>query len=376
MKILFVEQLGKNNWEYIYSAAKYMAKEHDVTCFMSDTTPHNTGEYEFKIVYGFKGAYEGNFVNKAFNYLKALQELKKYIKKNKFDIVHFEWFSLPWIEWIYIRELKKYSKIVITVNDVIPFEHRILELQCLGLIYRAADVILLHTKDNLKLFEEHYQTSAYKSVITAAFRDKNDYKKLNKAMAREYLGIPMEKDVVLYFGTVRHSKGVDVLIKAMPEAVKGNPNLFMLGAGAFHAVDSEYYQRLVSENLTEETAKIDFNHISDKILPYYFSAADILIVPYREIYQSGIAQFGLIYDMPIIGSKIPRLNEMVREGVNGDCFENENSHDLAKTMVALSLDKERQMRYSKASYRISMEEYSVEERANKTVAAYMKVCNG
>ena len=39
MKVLIVEQLGKNNWEYVYSAAKYMAIDNDITCYMSDTTP-------------------------------------------------------------------------------------------------------------------------------------------------------------------------------------------------------------------------------------------------------------------------------------------------------------------------------------------------
>lgn len=376
MKILFVEQLGKNNWEYIYSAAKYLAENNDVTCYMSDTTPKSNKNYNFKIEYGFNKAYEGNFINKAVNYLKALKKLKKYIKTGKFDVVHFEWFSLPWIEWIYIKSLKRYAKIVITVNDVIPFEQRPLEMKCLEWIYRSADAILVHTNETLKLFNKTYRTNNYKSVITAAFRDKNDYKKVDKNEARKTLGIPLNKDVVLYFGTVRHSKGLDVLIKAFPEALKINPNLFLLGAGAFHAVDEKLYKSLVTENITNESGKLDFKHIPDGMLPLYFSAADILIVPYREIYQSGIAQFGLIYDMPIIGSDIPRLGEMVRKGVNGETFKNEDFKDLAKVMGELSQNKDKLKKYSQSSHDISVTEYSVEERARRTLEAYKVVVGG
>ncbi|MBQ4058403.1 MAG: glycosyltransferase family 4 protein [Lachnospiraceae bacterium] len=370
MRILFVEQLGKNNWEYIYSAAKYMSKNHDITCYMSDSTPKNTGDYDFKIVYGFHGAYEGNFANKAKNYLKALVELKKFIKENKFDIIHFEWFSLPWIEWMYLKSLKKYAKIVVTVNDIIPFETRPLEMKSLSLIYKAADAILLHTTESMELFNQTFSTSAYKSVITAAFRDKSDYKKVDKIEARSKLAIPREKTVVLYFGTIRQSKGLDLLIKAFPKAVAKNRDLFLLGAGAFHAVDKEYYENLVKDNLNPEISKIDFKHIPDDMMKYYFSAADILCVPYREIYQSGIAQFGLIYDMPIIGSDLKRMSDMVQSGVNGETFPNEDIEALADVIVSLSSDSEKMKKYAEGSREISIRDFSVEERAKRTIAAY------
>lgn len=370
MKVLIVEQLGKNNWEYVYSAAKYMAIDNDITCYMSDTTPDIKEKHDFKIVYGFHGAYAGNVINKVFNYIKSLVQLKKYIKDNKFDIVHFEWFSLPWVEWLYIRQLKHLSKIVITVNDVIPFNKRPLEMRCLQWIYSAADSILLHTEDTLNLFNTIFKTSCAKYVITPAFRDKANYKKIDKLQARRHLGIPDDKDVVLYFGTVRQSKGLDLLIKAFPKALQVNPNLFLLGAGAFHAVNEEYYIKLVNDNLNDDCGKFNFMHVSDDELQYYFSAADILCVPYREIYQSGIAQFGLIFELPIIGSNLKRMSDMIKAGVNGEVFECENIEDLATKLSMLSLDKEKILMYCEGSKNISLKNFSVAERAKRTLEAY------
>lgn len=371
MKILFVEQLGKNNWEYIYSAAKYIANDNEVTCYMSDTTPKNNINYNFKIVYGFEGAYSGNYFKKTICYLKSLNHLKKYIKKNNFDIVHFEWFSLPWIEWLYIKLLKKYCKIVITVNDVIPFESRFMEKKCLKKIYGYADAILLHTDDNLKLFNDVYRTNNYKSVITAAFRDWKDYIKVDKSEARKKLNIPNDKKVVLFFGTIRESKGLDVLIKAMKKVT--TPDAFLLVGGAFHATDPQKYKKLVNECLNSDNSLINFGHIPDKDLKLYFSAADVLTVPYREIYQSGIAQFGLIYGLPIIGSDIPRLNEMVIENYNSLVFRNENSDDLAKKIDELLNDESKRRVFAENSHNLAIKKFSVEERAKRTVDTYKKI---
>lgn len=373
MKILFVEQLGKNNWEYIYSAAKYIAREHDVTCYMSDTTPIKTEQYNFSIVYGFKKAYEGNFVNKAIHYLKALVELCKFIKNGQFDIVHLEWFSLPWVEWLFVRYMKKYSKIVITVNDVIPFETRYLEMKALETIYRSADAILVHTQETLDLFNATYKTKCVKGIITPAFREKSDYHKIEKITARKELGIPNNKTVILFFGTIRRSKGLDILVKGFAKAYQENTDLFLLGAGAFHSVNQEEYKNLITQNLNLENSKFDFEHIDDNLLPYYFSSADILCVPYRNIYQSGIAQLGLIYDLPILGSNIPRLSNMVRDNINGRVFKSEDSDDLANVLLEMCKDKIKLKQYSNQSKEISQEEFSVEKRAKKTMEIYKQV---
>lgn len=370
MKILLVEQLGKTNRDYIYSSAKYMCENNDVTCYMSDNTPKDDKKYPFKIVYGFKGAYEGNAVNKAVNYVKALFELKKYIKKNHFDIIHFEWFSLPWIEWIYIRYIKKYSKIVITVNDVIPFEKRPLEMQSLEKIYQKADCILVHTNDCLKLFNKTFHAECFKSVITPAFRDKSEYPKIDKDLARKKLDIPSDKTVILFFGTIRHSKGLDILIKAFHKAYQQNSDLYLLCAGAFHSVDKDYYKEIVKENLSSENSRVDFGYIDEEMIKYYFCAADILCVPYREIFQSGIAQFGLIYDLPMISSDIRGLSDMIINNKNGLIFKNESIEDLENKIVQLSTDPIMMENFKMESKRLGETKFSVKNRAEKTLEAY------
>ena len=111
MKVLYVDQFGKTAGRDSIAQCRYIQNNEgiDITIYLSDNTEIPAETKNLKIVKGFRGAYEGNTINKAKNYLKALKELKQYIKKEKFDIVHLQWFSLPWLEWIYVRSLRKYN---------------------------------------------------------------------------------------------------------------------------------------------------------------------------------------------------------------------------------------------------------------------------
>lgn len=164
-------------------------------------------------------------------------ELKKHIDRNNIDLVHLQWFSLPWIEWIYVGLLKKKHKVVVTVHDVIPFDNRPLEIQALDKIYSKADALLIHTKSSKELFEKVYKAKTPISIITQGFCLKSDYTRLDKEEAKKHFGIPSDAVVFLYYGTIRPSKGLDILIKAIHRAHEKCEKVYLLAAGAFHKVN-------------------------------------------------------------------------------------------------------------------------------------------
>ena len=50
---------------------------------------------------------------------------------------------------------------------------------------------------------------------------------------------------------------------------------------------------------------MDIKFISHSDVPYYYSAADIVILPYRKIYQSGVLMMSLSYKKPVVVSDLP-----------------------------------------------------------------------
>lgn len=203
-------------------------------------------------------------------------------------------------------------------------------------------------------------------MIPPAFRDEADYQPIDKAEARRILGLPQDKTILLSFGTVRDDKTIDLLYKAFPAALKRNPNLFLLSGGTLNVTEKEYYKQIAEECRKTGSAKIDFAYIEKELEGGYYSAADILVVPYSYISQSGVAYYGLLYDLPMIASDIPRLDLMARGGVNAEIFPKGNVEELTNKIVELSLSPEKMKEYAAASHRILEAEFSIQKRGDIT----------
>ncbi len=374
MNVLYVDQFGKTTGRDTLALADLIQSDDiHMTVYLSDATEIPTNKlFGVKIVKGFHGAYEGNMLNKIIKYLKSLCELKLYIKTNHFDIVHLQWFSLPWIEWVYIKLLRKYSKIIITVHDIVPFDKRPFEMMFLDSIYGKADRLLLHTDRVKNEFSIYYKAKTPISVITQGFCNKSDYKKIDKAEARTKLDIPSEAIVFLFYGTIRSSKGLDTLMKAIVEAQKHNPNIYLLAAGAFHKVDETVYKKL-ADSLIENGSKITFGFLPYEMEKYYFSAADVLVLPYTEGTQSGVAQLGLMYELPLIASDIACMDDVAKRNINSLRFSASNVSELVDCICLIAEDESMRINFSLSSKLIGETDYSLNNKAQKVIDAYKEV---
>lgn len=374
MKVLIVDQFGKTVGRDTLALADLInCSDVEMTAFLSDTTELPKGKnYACKIVYGFRGAYEGNAINKAKNYIKSLKELRKYIEKEKFDIVHLQWFSLPWIEWLYVGKLRKKAKIVITVHDVIPFDCRPLELKALNAIYKRADAICIHTETAKKKFEEIYTARSSLNVVTQGFCYKPDFVKINQGEAREKLNIPKDAIVFLYYGTIRPSKGLESLFNAVIKAQQVNQKVYLLAAGAFHKVDEEIYNNL-AEKVKKVGARVDFGFVPFELEKYYFSSADVLALPYLEGTQSGVAQLGLMYELPLIASSINGLDGVAVDGENSLRYKAGNVDELTEKILTYATDAELRNNHGMKSKKLGEEEFSLIVKAERVRNVYKKI---
>lgn len=372
MKILIVDQFKAVGRDTLALANLINDDNIQMTVYLSDKTEiPKEREYSVRIEKGFHGTYEGNAINKVKTYLRSLCELKKFLKKEHFDIVHLQWFSIPWIEWIYIKSIRKYSKIVITVHDVIPFDNRPLEMRALDIIYRNADRLLIHTEKAQEEFKKHYKANTEISVMTQAFCYKPDYIIVDKSVARDKLTIPSDAIVFLYYGTIRPSKGLDTLMKAIAMAQMKNKKVYLLAAGAFHKVDENYYRQL-ADSLINVGAKISFGFVPYEMEKYYFSAADTLVLPYTEGTQSGVAQLGLMYELPLIASDIYCMDEVAQKNINAFRFKRGDVNELSECICKLAESSSLRKKFSQGSKIIGESNFSLENKAKKVKMAYTK----
>ena len=151
---------------------------------------------------------------------------------------------------------------------------------------------------------------------------------VEKAEARRLLGLPEDKTILLFFGFIRDYKGLDLLMKSYAKIKNQKSkieNLLLVVAGEFYN-NGEQYSDLERELGLEGTIAWHTDFIPDDKVRYYFSAADLIVQPYKTATQSGVTQIAYHFERPMLVTNVGGLAEIVPNGKVGYvCDVNEDS---------------------------------------------------
>lgn len=156
--------------------------------------------------------------------------------------------------------------------------------------------------------------------------------------ARHALGLS-DGPIMLYFGFIRGYKGIMTLLDAMPmvaEQVGGTTII----AGEFYEDKAPYLEKIKDLNLGGHLLLAD-HFIPDEQVHLYFSAADVLVLPYRSATQSGIVSIAQHYDLPSIVTDVGGLPEMVRDGQTGLVVPPDDPAALAQAIIIYFKESDR-----------------------------------
>ena len=130
---------------------------------------------------------------------------------------------------------------------------------------------------------------------------------IDKNTAKEKLGIPANKKVLLYFGFIRDYKGLDLLIKSMKHL---SDEYVLLIAGEPYGSYDKYEALIKSEGVADKVKEY-VRYIDDNEVPLFYSAADVCMLTYKSATQSGIVSISYHYDLPVIVTDVGGLKETV-----------------------------------------------------------------
>lgn len=162
---------------------------------------------------------------------------------------------------------------------------------------------------------------------------------LPKSEAREILGIS-EDNLVLFFGFVRKYKGLDILIQALPE-ILDSCRVKLLVVGEFYD-DEEKYRAMVARLGLEGQVRFVPEFVPRGKVGTYFSAADVVALPYRSATQSGIVQIANHFDTPCIVTDVGGLSEIVDHGRTGFVIPPEDPGSLATAVIKFFTETDRE----------------------------------
>jgi glycosyltransferase involved in cell wall biosynthesis len=137
--------------------------------------------------------------------------------------------------------------------------------------------------------------------------------KIEQNKAKENLGIPLDKKVILFFGFIRDYKGLDLLIESMKNL---SDEYLLFIAGEVYG-DFKKYDELIDRLNLRSRVNLQVRYIPETEIPVFFSAADVCVLPYRTATQSGIVGIAYHFDVPVIATDVGGLAEMVEENKTG-----------------------------------------------------------
>ncbi|MCX7998005.1 MAG: glycosyltransferase, partial [Leptospiraceae bacterium] len=176
------------------------------------------------------------------------------------------------------------------------------------LIRKFSTHFVVHSKADKDLISKIYKIPEWKiSVIPHGLYD--HYKAIENA--KEQLKI-RESFVILFFGLIRPYKGVRYLIDAfemLPQEILKNSRLLIVGEVW---EDKEIFKRIERSSLIDRITFVN-EYVSDDDVSLYFSASDVLVLPYLRASQSGVAHIGMNFGIPIIATKVGGLEESLSE---------------------------------------------------------------
>jgi glycosyltransferase involved in cell wall biosynthesis len=140
----------------------------------------------------------------------------------------------------------------------------------------------------------------------------------------------------LFFGNVVKYKGLDVLLKAIDNLSKRYDNFELTIAGRANDWEAEYGW-LVTDR---KVLNLQIRYITNEEIPYFFSKAHYLVLPYRDVTQSGPLMIAYNYDIPVIASNLDGFREFIVDGETGFFFDSEDENSLARVLELAILRNE------------------------------------
>jgi D-inositol-3-phosphate glycosyltransferase len=235
-----------------------------------------------------------------------------------------------------------FGKVALTIHDVSSFATSSDSSIIGSMIYKLTDLILTHnefSKSEIVKINPNLSSCIYivpHGNYTSFINVKN-----NKRESRKHLEIHNNKKVLLFFGMIKEVKGLDVLLHALKNVIKENPEVLLLIAGKPWENDFSNYQRIIDENNLSDYCLLHTKFIPQADVEHYYCAADLVVLPYKKIYQSGVLIMTLSYGKPALVSDLPPLKEVVTDMQTAFLFESGNSISLAEKLNLILLDPEK-----------------------------------
>ncbi len=285
-----------------------------------------------------------NFAMKLWKLLDYYAKLIRYAARSEPKVLHILWNNKievfdRTLLMLYYKAVGK--KIALTAHNVNQARRDAkdswLNRATLRIQYQLCDHIFVHTqkmKDELR--QDFDVAEKVVTVIRHPINDAFPDTELTPAEAKRRLGLRDDEKAILFFGRIRPYKGIEYLLDAFRLLSPDERAKYRLIVAGEPKKGSEEYLRQIQESLQRDfkqgqvILKIQF--IPDEEMELYLKGADVLILPYKEIFQSGVLFLAYSFGLPVVATDVGSFREEIIEGRTGFLCQPGDPADLAKAI--------------------------------------------
>ena len=263
-----------------------------------------------------------------------------------------------------------FGKVVVTIHDVHSFSSQVRVSFVKKVFYTLTDLILTHNK-----FSKNEITKIISGSLNIHIIPHGNYLPFiniekDKSKSKKKLSLPENKRIILFFGLIKEVKGLEILLKSLREVVDKHKDIMLLVAGKTWKNNFSRYQKIIDDEKLNDYCILHTNFIPHSLVKYYYAASDLVVLPYKRIYQSGVLMMTLSYNKPVLVSDLPPLTEVINDKVNGYIFKSEDSNNLTLKLNEIFLDSEKLLDISNQGFKEVKEKFDWNSIGYLTDKAY------
>ncbi len=202
--------------------------------------------------------------------------------------------------------------------------------------YQLVDHIFVHTERMKQELLSDFGIQEKKvSVIPFGINNTVPNTGMTTLDAKGMLGISTSDKTMLCYGQIAPYKGLEYLISAFAELLKrdGNYRLIIVGKPKWNEIYWNQIEQLMIDRGVRDRVIERIEHVPDEETELYFKAADVLILPYTHVFQSGVLFLSYSFGLPVIAADVGSLKEEIIEGETGLVFKPQDASDLARVIA-------------------------------------------
>jgi glycosyltransferase involved in cell wall biosynthesis len=250
---------------------------------------------------------------------------RAHLVRRGFDVAHIGNLAYA-TDWLDLARLRKRVALVSDVHDVRPHRRTLpvgVETRLLRQTYRnAGHLVVLHRVLKEQMVSELGVDADHVHVVPHV---------LDASASRDDSVVRGERPMILFFGTLRNNKGLDVLADALVALdARLDADVVIAGSGDEHTTN-ELRNRLGRL----QHVQLEFGRVSPERKRTLFSQASWVVLPYTSFHsQSGVLADAYAYRVPLIVSDVGAIGTTVRDDGTGCVVPPRDHAALADALIA------------------------------------------